>query len=150
MYHRGYFSKKKQFDIKDGDFPVLTQAIIKECKLNFKDLKSPDEDKEKEIKDGWTKLYYKNNKIIRKDNPVKKPKQTTKLKRELTLEEKFCETIVKMRERWETYNMENGYEVDYDYYCDRNEYDSEPEDASDVDEYYDMNEDLIENKHYDD
>ena len=74
MYRRGYFSKKKQFNIKDGDFPVLTQAIIKECKLNFKDLKNPDEDKEGKIKEGWTKLYYKNNKIIREDNPVKKEK----------------------------------------------------------------------------
>ena len=151
MYRRGYFSKKKQFNIKDSDFPVLTQAIIKECKLNFKDLKSPDEDKEEKIKEGWTKLYYKNNKIIREDNPVKKEKLKQTFKREPILEEEFCETILKMRERWETYNMEKGYEVDYDFYCDKNEYEeSEPEPASDTDEYYDMNEDLIENKHYDD
>jgi hypothetical protein len=144
-------SKKKQFNVKDCDFPVLTHAIIKECKLNFKDLKNPYEDKEeKEIEKGWTKLYYKNNKIIREDNPVKKQKLKQTFKRESTLEEKFCETIVKMRERWETYNIEKGYEVDYDYYCDKNEYDSEPEPTSDADEYYDMNEDLIENKHYDD
>ena len=32
-----------------------------------------------------------------------------------------------MRERWEAYNEEKGVEVNYDYYCDKNEYGSEPE-----------------------
>jgi|MDSV01.2.fsa_nt_gb hypothetical protein len=153
MYRRGNFSKKKQFDVKDDDFPVLTQAIIKESKLNFKDLKNPDEDEEEgKIKEGWTKLYYKNNKIIREDNPVKKEKSKQTFKRELTLEEEFCQTILKMRERWENYNMEKGYEVDYDFYYDKNEYESESDHelSSDRDDYYDMNEYLIENKYYDD
>ena len=45
-----------------------------------------------------------------------------------------------MRERWEAYNEEKGYEVNYDYYCYKNEYESEPEIE---DEDYDMNDDLI-------
>lgn len=153
MYHRGYFSKKKkEFVIKDGEFPVLSQGVIKECKLNFKDLKNHVEEKEKEnkIKEGWTRIYYKDNKIIKEDNLVKKEKTKQIFKRERTLEENFCDRVIKMRKRWETYNMEKGYEVDYDFYCDKNEYDSEPESTSDIDDYYDMNEDLIENKHYDD
>ena len=152
MYHRGYFSKKKQFNMEDNNFPVLTQGIIKKCELNFKDLKNPNEDKKEEIREGWTKLYYKDNKIIRQYNPVKKHKQKQVFKRQPTLEEEFCKTISEMRERWEIYNMENGYEVDYDYYCDKNEYDSEPEVEND-ESYYDynnMNEDLIENNYYDD
>tara|TARA_Y100000816_G_scaffold205461_1_gene151595 strand:+ start:692 stop:1150 length:459 start_codon:yes stop_codon:yes gene_type:complete len=152
MYHRGYFSKK-QFNIKDNDFPVLTQSIIKQSKLSFKNLKNRNEKKENEIKEGWTKLYYINNKIIREYNPTKqKQEQKQKLipTRAATLEEEFSKTILKMRERWEIYNMENDYQVDYDYYCDKNEYDSEPESQYDTDEHYDMNEDLIDNKHYDD
>ena len=95
-----------------------------------------------ELKEGWVKLYYKNNKIIKEYRPVRKPfiRKKHTIKKEKSLDKEFSEVIEKMRERWEAYNEEKGYEVDYDYYCDKNEYESEPEIE---DEDYDMNDVLI-------
>jgi hypothetical protein len=95
-----------------------------------------------ELKEGWVKLYYKNNKIIKEYRPIRKSfiRKKDTIKKEKSLDQEFSETILKMRQRWEAYNEEKGYEVNYDYYYDKNEYESEP----DVDEEEeDMNDDLI-------
>ena len=125
---------------KDMNFPVLTPAVINVSNMDFKKIKEGNKNMNKttNIRDGWVKLCYENGKIVKQYGLVKKyPPSQTK-----SLEEKFSETIVKMRENWELYNEVHGYDVDYDYYNDQNEYESDTE----LNNYnYDdlMNEELI-------
>ena len=124
---------------KDMNFPVLTPAVINVSNIDFKKVKEKKNNKKtKNVR--WVKLYYENGKIVKKYGLVRKdpsPPRETK-----SIEEKFSETIVKMRENWELYNEVHGYDVDYDYYNDQNEYESDTE----LNNYnYDdlMNEELI-------
>jgi len=127
----------------DMNFPVLTPAVINVSNMDLKKVKEKNKNinnNTKNIREGWVKLYYENGKIVKKYGLVRKyrsPSQQTK-----SLEENFSETIVKMREKWELYNEVHGYDVDYDYYNDQNEYESDTElNNYDYDDL--MNEELI-------
>ena len=138
--------KKNGFmeNTNDMNFPVLTPAVINVSNMDFKKVKEKKKNinkNTKNIREGWVKLYYENGKIVKKYGLVRKdpPPHPPYPK---SLEEKFSETIVKMRENWELYNEVHGYEVDYDYYNDQNEYESDTE--LNNQEYDDlMNEELI-------
>ena len=143
---KNQFRKEGNFVNRTMDFPELAPAVKQETSvLDYKNLKhiEKEEDKNK-IADGWIKLYYKNGKIVKEYGRIWKPKP----KYIEPADEAFTRVIGNMRERWEGDDDEQGIEIDYDYYWDKNEYEEAKEEKERA-EMNEMNSELIDGKRRD-
>jgi len=133
---------RKEIKMTDVDFPELKTVSIKEKQeiLDYKNMKEIIKQKEK-VKEGWVKLSYKNNKIIKEYGKLQKT--PIKIEKESNFQNQVEKVIKKMVSRWEYEDKLKGNEVDYYLYYDINDYESDDENEF---QDQDMNEDLIEDE----
>ncbi len=131
---------KKEIKVNDEtEFPDLSRSIVKEkLILDYKNMKEIEEQKEK-VKEGWVKIYYKDNKIVKEYGKV--PHTKIKKKQEKNYQNEVQEVIKSMITRWEYEDKLKENEIDYYYYYNKNEYETEYEYEL---QEQDMNEELIE------
>ena len=132
---------KKEIKVNDEmEFPDLSRPVVeKKVILDYKNMKEIEEQKEK-VKEGWVKIYYKDNKIVKEYGKVPHIK-IKKIKQEKNYQNEVQEVIKSMITRWEYEDKLKENEIDYYYYYNENEY--ETEDEYELQEQ-DMNEELIE------
>tara|TARA_B100000424_G_C22886010_1_gene471409 strand:+ start:660 stop:1109 length:450 start_codon:yes stop_codon:yes gene_type:complete len=132
---------KKEIKVNDElEFPDLSTPVVeKKVILDYKNMKEIEEQKEK-VKEGWVKIYYKDNKIIKEYGKVSH-KKIKKIKQEKNYQNEVQEVIKSMITRWENEDKLKENEIDYYHYYDENEY--ETEDEYELQEQ-DMNGELIE------
>ena len=133
--------RKKGIKVNDEmEFPDLSRPVVeKKVILDYKNMKEIEEQKEK-VKEGWVKIYYKDNKIVKEYGKVPHIK-IKKIKQEKNYQNEVQEVIKSMITRWEYEDKLKENEIDYYYYYNENEY--ETEDEYELQEQ-DMNEELIE------
>lgn len=133
---------KKEIKVNDEmEFPDLSRPVVeKKVILDYKNMKEIEEQKEK-VKEGWVKIYYKDNKIVKEYGKVPHIK-IKKIKQEKNYQNEVQEVIKSMITRWEYEDKLKENEIDYYYYY-YNENEYETEDEYELQEQ-DMNEELIE------
>ena len=132
---------KKEIKVNDEmEFPDLSRPVVeKKVILDYKNMKEIEEQKEK-VKEGWVKIYYKDNKIVKEYGKVPHTK-IKKIKQEKNYQNEVQEVIKSMITRWEYEDKLKENEINYYYYYDQNEYETEDEYEQ---QEQDMNEELIE------
>ena len=132
---------KKEIKVNDEmEFPELSRPVVeKKVILDYKNMKEIEEQKEK-VKEGWVKIYYKDNKIVKEYGKVPHTK-IKKIKQEKNYDNQVQEVIKSMITRWEYEDKLKENEINYYYYYDQNEYETEDEYEQ---QEQDMNEELIE------